>query len=388
MLKIVVVGIILLFLSGGCGPKDIHFAREGAPVEKLRGIDNTKLIKKIWKRDLGASYSNKKLILKPKIKKGILFAAEPNGSVMALDSGTGSIKWKTKLKTKLLAGVGASEKSVVVATKRGLVVNLSAKNGNKRWTADMLSEIQGDIVIAQNKIILRSTNGHVICLNEDSGEVVWRYIRMTPDLSLRGLSTPVVSSNSVIVGLDSGRLSAMSLDSGNEQWTFQFSRSRGANKIDRLNDIDSTPYLINDKIFVSAFRSKVSTIDARSLKTDWSTQISSIMPFGSYSDNLLLTTVSGSIVSLNMDDGSEVWRLNDLVGRGVSQPLGLENSKLIVAGDYQGFLYLISPDDGHIEGKKKTRGGAIINIFSGNRSDEIFVMNENGTLSLWKTASH
>ena len=66
-----------------------------------------------------------------------------------------------------------------------------------------------------------------------------------------------------------------------------------------------------------------------------------------------MTTDDGSVSGLDIQSGTQIWKVDALQGRGVSGPFGLEPRGFAVVGDYKGLLYLLDAASGKFVGRKK-----------------------------------
>ncbi|HCK75835.1 MAG TPA: outer membrane protein assembly factor BamB [Gammaproteobacteria bacterium] len=370
----------------GCGKSAVHFTQEGGPVAQTPKVEQTAMLRKVWRRDLGSGYRNSNFLLTPSIRDGRVYAAEPRGLIFALDAKTGKIIWKHDLDQPLAAGVGVGQSQTVVATREGEVVALDTEGGKIQWRHKMGTEVLARPVLTNSRILLRSGDGQVIGLDRKSGDILWRVRRSVPTLTVRGLSAPLVVEDVALIGFASGRLSAIDVNSGAELWNTRIFRARGSNEVSRLVDIDSDPYQIGERLVIAGFQARVSALSLTTRRIDWDSDRSTLRPLGSVGDTLLITADDGAVIGLDIHSGAQLWQINTLRGRGVSGPHGLHASGLAVVGDYKGLLYLIDVKSGVLVGRKKGSGGAVLGIFSDQASDQFITLSENGALTAWSLA--
>jgi len=377
------VVMALAFVLGGCGSGAVHFMREGAPAGSVPRVEQQIDLKKSWRRDIGAGYTNNNFLLIPYVGAGKIYAAEPKGGVVALDTQTGKVLWRRDIGEALAAGVGVGGATVVVVTREGEVVGLGAADGLVLWRKKVGSEVLARPVVSGDKVLLRSGDGQVIGLSLSSGKIVWRVRQAVPALSVRGLSAPLILEDVAVVGFASGRLSGIDPETGRELWNVPISRPSGSNEIDRLVDIDTDPYRIGDLLFVAAYQSQITALSLQTKRIQWQAALSTVRSIGSSGQLLLVTTDDGSVTGITVGTGKVEWIQDKIRGRGVTAPLGLGNSAKAVVGDYEGYLYLIDAASGELLGHKKGRGGAVMGIFSVDEDGNFLTLSENGALTAW-----
>jgi outer membrane protein assembly factor BamB len=383
--RFVLLVAVAVSLSG-CGKSAIHFMREGGPVAQAPKVEKAAALRKVWRRDLGAGYSNSNFLLTPSIQDGRVYAAEPGGNLIALHADTGNIIWKSDLDQPLAAGVGAAEHHVVVVTREGEVVALDTEKGEVLWRQKLGTEILARPVLTGPRILLRSGDGQVIGLDLDSGDVLWRVRRSVPALTIRGLSAPLVIDDVAVIGFASGRLSGIDVESGAELWSARIFRARGNNEVNRLVDIDSDPYRIGEQLLIAGFQAQVSGLSLTTRQIEWDSDHSTLRPLSSVGNTLLLTADDGAVVGLDVRSGTQLWQMSALRGRGVSGPYGLAETSFAVVGDYKGLLYLINAQSGELVGRKKGSGGAVLGIFATQALNQFITLSESGALTAWSVA--
>ena len=375
--------IVLALVLVGCGSGSVHFMREGAPAGSVPRVQQQIDLQKSWRRDIGAGYANNNFLLIPYVGAGQIYAAEPKGGVVALDKQTGKVLWRADIGETLAAGVGVGGATVVVVTREGEVVGLGAADGLVLWRNKVGSEVLARPVVSGDRVLLRSGDGQVIGLSLSSGEILWRVRRAVPALSVRGLSAPLILGGVAVAGFASGRLSGIDPETGRELWNVPISRPSGSNEIDRLVDIDADPYRIGDLLFVAAYQSQITALSLENQRIQWQVDLSTVRSLGSSGQMLLVTADDGSVIGVAASTGKIQWTQDKIRGRGVTAPLGLDNSTKAVVGDYEGYLYLIDTASGKLLGHKKGRGGAVMGVFALDGDGNFLTLSENGALTVW-----
>lgn len=380
--RLVLLAAMMLPLLG-CGKSAIHFMREGGPVTQAPTVEQTATLRKLWRRDLGAGYQNGNFLLAPSLQTGRLYAAEPGGRIYSLDAESGQIIWQQNLEESLAAGVGADTRHVIVVTREGEVVSLDAENGSLRWRQKMGTEVLARPVLTEKQVLLRSGDGQVIGADLESGGILWRVRRSVPALTVRGLSAPLVINNVALIGFASGRLSGIDVESGAELWSARIFRARGSNEVNRLVDIDSDPYQMGERLIIAGFQAQISAVSLKTRRIEWDADYSTLRPLSAVGDILLVTADDGSVSGLDIQSGTQIWKLDALLGRGVSGPFGLEPRGFAVVGDYKGLLYLLDAASGEFVGRNKVGGGAVLGIYGAGDDDRFVTLSENGSLTAW-----
>jgi outer membrane protein assembly factor BamB len=70
-----------------------------------------------------------------------------------------------------------------------------------------------------------------------------------------------------------------------------------------------------------------------------------------------ITDDKSAVVALDKASGASLWRQDRLFGRGVSAPLAF--GRFVIVGDFQGYVHLLSREDGSFVARIATDGSAI-----------------------------
>ena len=73
--------------------------------------------------------------------------------------------------------------------------------------------------------------------------------------------------------------------------------------------------------------------------------------------NVYVTDEKNAVLAFNKDSGSSLWRQDKLLNRRVSGPLAI--GRYVVVGDFEGYVHLISREDGAFAARIATDGSPI-----------------------------
>ena len=134
-------------------------------------------------------------------------------------------------------------------------------------------------VVSDGMVLVHTSNGQLQALNETDGAVKWTVNLDMPALSLRGESAPATAYGAAIVGGDNGRVSAVLMQQGQMIWQQRISTATGPTEIDRLNDVDTTPIIVNGVVYALAYNGNLTALDLRSGQIMWKRELGSVNDF-------------------------------------------------------------------------------------------------------------
>ena len=381
-MRIVLLGA--LFLSG-CffGPvQELHdqieetyfgndFVNPPSPLNDLKSKINLEVV---WQESVG-EHNGKNFNIYH--LEDFLYVASSDGVIKKLDSTTGDQIWKKELGINLSSGVVGGDENIYVSSIDGFLWCMDLK-GNLIWKTLLNGEIDSLPIIYDSKVVVKLNNYKIVQLNTKDGSVIWKYQAAIPPLTYKSEGKIVHSDKVVYLGLPGGKMIAIDSPTGGLVWESNISRARGSTDIERANDITSHPVINGPVIYGITTNGDISALDRRNGKTIWTKPISSFygMVFDGF--NLFITHDTGSIYSVNKDDGEIEWRQPNLKYRRIKT--GTIINDYIVYGDYEGFVHFLSIDDGSILGRIKLDDTQILNNIIKIDDLKLALMTEGGEI--------
>jgi len=297
--------------------------------------------------------------------------------VHAFDGANSERLWETRLEVRLSAGPGAGDGRVVVAGSDGDVIALAAGDGSELWRRRIAGEVLARPAVGGNRVILRTADGRLLALAGDDGAQLWQLEQSVPALTLRGTSAPVLVADAVVCGFDNGRLLAASLLDGEVLWEQTITPPQGSTDLDRLVDIDGTVAAIGQDIYVAGYQGRVAGLALESGSALWSRELSSYSGLAVDFTNVYVVTDESEVVALSRSNGTEYWRQDGLLRRGLSRPAAMTGS--VVVGDFEGYLHWLDSRSGEMQARERVDNSRI----SGDlyvQDGRIYAQTESGRL--------
>lgn len=329
----------LLDLFGASDPVD--------PPKELEPLEPTRSVRLLWDFDLGKGYDGQYVNLRPGPGSARVFAADRRGQVEARDRLTGSSVWEADLELELSSGPGLGRDVIVLASNNGDVIALSQLDGAVVWQTTVSSEVLAFPVIARGLVVIRSNDGRITALDEKTGKRLWYHERSVPPLSVRSRGAPAIIGDLVLDGYASGKLLALQIKDGKPAWESAIAMPRGRSEIERLVDVDSTPVIRGDTIYVSGYQGGVAAVSAKDGEVLWRREtLSTASGLSADRKSLYLTDGVSDVWRLDMSSGGDLWKQTALHQRRLTSPVPVKDC--VVVGDLEGYLHFLSKDDGSL----------------------------------------
>lgn len=319
------------------------------PVELTEYQPEIKL-KVLWDESDGDGNDELAVNLVPALADDRIIIADREGLIQARNPVDGKLLWEVETDLPISVGPVIDNDLLFIGTSKADVLALSTAKGEAVWKQRVSSEVLALPVVADDKVLIRTIDGKDLALNRIDGKPVWVIEHNTPALSIRGDGAPVVSGDSVIIGYANGKLVAVSLEDGGHIWEKSIAIPRGRSEIDRLTDINGTPILQDQTIFVSSYNSGISAISLIDGEVLWrNDSISAVQGLSADYSYLYLSDASSDVWQLDQRNGASYWKQTDLHQRRLSMPAVYGD--YVVVGDFEGYLHWLSKTDGRLLGR-------------------------------------
>ncbi len=296
-------------------------------------------------------------VLIPAVDGDGVFAAGGDGQVRRFNMQNGQENWKLDLGKGLSAGVGASAGLVLVGGYKGELLALDSMSGKQRWEVHLSSAVAGIPVVAGEVVVVRTGDGKIYGLAAADGSRKWFFTRQLPLLRLQVPEGLALKDNVVYAGFTGGKLVALDTRNGAQLWEASVATPHGATELERVTDVPGAPVVDEKRVCAVAYQGRVACFDRASGNGIWSKDTSSDTGLAIDEQNVYVTDDKGNVTAYDKDSGRAVWRQDKLANRNVSAPLAL--GKVVVVGDYEGYVHVLSAEDGSFVARTKADGGAI-----------------------------
>ncbi|MCP1064711.1 outer membrane protein assembly factor BamB [Serratia symbiotica] len=351
--KILLVWLVSAALLSGCSL--FNSEEDVVTMSPLPKVENQFTPNKIWSASVGDGIGEFYSHLRPAFQNSTIFAADRHGIVKALDATSGNEKWKVDLSEHtgffssrlfelLSGGLAVSGDRIYIGSEKAVVYALNTADGGVAWQARVAGEAMSRPVISDGMVLIHTSNGQLQALNESDGTVKWTVNLDMPLLSLRGESAPAMAFGAAIVGGDNGRVSAVLMQQGQLIWQQRISQPSGATEIDRLNDVDTTPVIVEGIVYALGYNGNLTALDLGSGQIMWKRELGSVNDFIVDSGRIHLVDQNDRLVALSTEGGMTVWTQNDLLHRKLTPPVIFNG--YLVTGDAKGYLHWINTTDG------------------------------------------
>ena len=352
--------LALAALLAGCAGLDAATEAWSGLTEMITGKDNAEPPKPLsdefvaktaltvdWKVSIGDGTHEENINLVPAVAQESVIAADYQGLLQSRNRLTGEKRWEVETELPISSGPVLSKDKIIVGTREGEIAAFSLSDGSLLWKTTLPSAILALPAVSAGIVVVRGSDGRITGLDEKSGDSLWTHERTVPPLSVRSKGGPAISDNVVIDGFGGGKLTALRLKDGQPEWEALVSLSRGRSVEDRLLDLNATPVIKSDTIYVSGYQGGVAAVSLRDGEVQWKEEkISTYTGLTSTRRALFLADGSSDVWRLDMRNGSDLWKQDELHQRRLTPPVPVKDK--LVVGDLQGYVHVLSQEDGSL----------------------------------------
>ena len=322
-----------------------------APAELLDVVSET-AINRNWRINVGNGQGDNYKKLTPVVDGGFVFAASDDGEIIAVNTINGDLMWQTEVENSITGGVGAGDGIVMIGTEAAELIVFNQSNGEEVWRASVSSEIlsqpktNGDIVVTQ------TVDGKLIALNREDGMQRWTYETTLPALTLRGTSSPILTSEgTVVAGFSNGILVSVAAEDGVYVWEERVAVPDGQYDIERVIDVDGELLVDGSRILAASYQGNLMAFDIASGQIVWGMEASSYHGMDQGFGNIYYSDDKSHLIALRNNSSDVVWQNEELQYRDLTAPKTISN--YVAIADYEGYLHLVSQIDGRIVGRTR-----------------------------------
>ncbi len=381
---------ILLLVFTGCVPA---LAPDAANPAQKRFVENRKLdlpLKMVWITPLvkyGDNVPFRPLeFSSPVVFKDKIYVGVSTGGFFALNKSSGDVLWQFVAYGPVECAAAVDENVIAFGDSDGMFYALDTKTGMAKWTYKASGEVLGHPALKNGKIYFATSHNRIYCLDAENGQWMWMHQRDVPGtFTVKGVSGIVIQDDLLFAGFSDGYIVAMNPDDGREVW------KNLLNIGEQLTDVDSTPVLDGDFLYVAAYDGNLYGLGRRDGEIRWKYEggesVSKPVVKG---DALFVSTSMGPIVAVDKFSGEVIWK-TDIRREDKSRSLAQgpvrrrknANSPVIFkdvvfsASNY-GFLYALDHETGSV--RWRWNPGVGISGDFAVESDRIFFLGNMGQL--------
>ncbi|MCY3877683.1 MAG: PQQ-binding-like beta-propeller repeat protein [Rhodobacteraceae bacterium] len=329
---------------------------------------------RIWSISVGRGNDRShRITAAPVAAEGFIFALDSMSEVSAYGS-QGKRVWSRSLvppfeQTSDASGGGLAYENgaLFVTTGFGYLYALRASTGEIIWSQKFEAPASNAPTIADGRVFVVTQDSQAWAIDSEFGRVLWRRRGTEAAATTPTGATPAIRGDLAIIPFPSGEVQAVEAESGQLRWTVSVGGKRQAAARSTLQAISGAPVIDNGVVYVANQSGKMSAIDIQSGVVLWTVSEGSASPVWPTGGSVFLVSDAAELVRLDASTGGHVWSvpLPEYKSRFLRRKKAvftnfgpiLAGGRLIVAsGD--GAIRFFDPTNGSLTGVIDLDGGA------------------------------
>ncbi len=327
---------------------------DGPKPAALPPMSNPQPVRTLWSANVGPAGI---FIFSPAVAGGSIFAAARDGTVTRLEAATGKVVWKASAGTLLSGGVGTDGKLVAVGTDKGEVIVLDADKGTLRWRARVSSEVLAAPKVSRGIVLARTSDSRIFAFEALDGKRKWVYQRAAASLIVRSPAGMTIQDGNIFAGFSGGKMVSLQLETGALRWEVTVSQPKGSTELERVSDLSGDPAVIGREVCAASYQGRAACYEAQSGNQVWAREMSTLNGMSVDARYAYVADEKGAVHSLDRSNGRSVWKQDRLAYRELT--LALAAGSEVVFGDLEGIVHFVTRDSGAFVARGTTDGSKI-----------------------------
>lgn len=317
------------------------------------------------------------LKLKPAISGHIIYTANANGMLQAINKKSGHLLWSKQLSEGVVSGPTIGDGFMAVGTNRSSVILLRESDGSELNQFKVSGDALSKPVIVNHKVIVKTIDGNLYAFDLKTGAKLWASEHGSPSLILKASSSPVIMDKLVLVGFSDGKLDAIDIQTGRIDWQRSIAYATGFSDVERLVDIDADPIVQGDIVYLASYQGYVGALSLSKGEFIWRKPASVYKNMAIDANTLYLTDSNDVLWAFDKQNGHVKWKQLSLKARGLTEPVLLGH--YLIVGDRTGLVHVLATQNGELVSRTQLSGP--IDIAPAVVLQDIYIMTANGKLN-------
>ncbi|WP_370402109.1 PQQ-like beta-propeller repeat protein [Sulfitobacter sp. JB4-11] len=268
----------------------------------------------VWSADIGAGDSRKQRITAaPVVSGGRVFTLDAGARVTAT-SNSGAVLWSRDLTPPADkegqgtgGGLAVDGKTVYVSVGFGLLTALDVETGGLRWQQDLDASGTGTPTVYGDLVYVTAGDDSGWALRKTDGKIEWQVGASASVANVLGAPAPAVTDQYAIFGFGSGEVRAVFRRGGVARWDASVVGKRPGRALSSLSDVTSAPVVSGDTVYVGNQSGRLAALSVDSGNARWTAREGAVRPVWPVGGSVFAITDQNELVRLDAGDGSRIW---------------------------------------------------------------------------------
>ncbi len=314
--------------------------------------------------------------------RDVVYAGSNDNALFAIRGWDGAVVWRFEALGRVDSTPHPDGDDVLFGAADGAMYCINASTGALQWRFATSAEVLHEPIVIGDSVYFVNSNDAVFAVARRDGSVRWRYRRNAPGgITASGHAGLASFGRRIYAAFSDGTVACLDASDGSVLWSQDTARE--LDDLDTSNpghaaiDVDTTPVVIDDMVYVASYTAGVFALDAVGGGQRWRLgDLRGVSGLGSDGRYLYAASSQAGLVKIDPLDGTIVWRreAGNLAAIGA---VAIGDGLLAVPSADQA-MYVVRTDSGEVlDGVRPGRGFNGLPTRVGSR---LFAESNGGTL--------
>ncbi len=290
-----------------------------------------------------------------------LFVGAVDQGMRSFRASDGAMIWRFEALGRVDSTPTLDGTAVIFGASDGAVYSVDSERGTLRWRTGVGAEVVHAPTRVGRWIVVVTGADAVAALDAETGVRGWTYRRSAPGgISSSGHAGLTVRDGRIFTGFSDGTAVALDASDGSVLWeqdtAAEFESSEGQNEGHQAIDIDTTPVVLGDTVYVASQAVGLLALDVLGGARRWTApRLTGVTALGTEGGALVVSSVELGLIRVDPFDGRILWT-RDLESRAIVNIQPLNRGRILVTSADSG-MWVLSVADGAVrDGLRPGRG--------------------------------
>lgn len=267
-----------------------------------------------WRINIGRrTSSGYRLQVEPIIFDKKIFVIDPQYQLSAHDLSDGRRLWKNQLpvaKTETstpVGGISYHAGLLYISTGYATLMAIDASSGELSWEANLPAPVRGSVTVFLNMLFATTIDNRTIAIDVKDGSLIWEHRAVISPTRLEVALAPAIAGNVVIATYGTGDVVALFRPTGRVLWQKNIAKIGTRTGFEEIDDVTNTPVIIGDYVLVSSFSGKLSALNLNDGRVLWDRNLVSAGGLTALGRYVFLIDHQKRLFALRLSDGATIW---------------------------------------------------------------------------------
>ncbi len=268
----------------------------------------------IWSASVGDGNSRgHRITADPVIADGRIFTQDSRALVSAF-SLSGQTLWTHDLTPESDraddasgGGLAVSGNTLFATSGFGTLTAIDVSTGAVRWTQRLNSPATGAPAVDGDRVFVTTRNATGWAIDAANGRILWEVLGRKGVSALVGGPGPSVAGPIVVFPFASGQMVAAGTSTGAQVWAASVAGQDISRAFSAVGDLSGAPVVDTTRLYAGSHAGRVAAISLASGQAEWTARVGALNPIWLGGNSLFFVTPENVLTRLDAATGQQIW---------------------------------------------------------------------------------